>query len=297
MIETEHLGILKLVNGAHFKSAILNKMISSFDSSIESIEPLSACLIDLKLSEKYQMAFLDLILARLKQAKATCVNSTVYNLILMARRGDKEAITRKIFTYFSENDDRGSSEWNEILGSAIMQFSFAMRQDQDLGNIFLKILKGKNLEMNVFGVSLMLVISKVNRFEEQASNCIQFDTKIFDWFKSSLLKIFKNRIRAQTSIFTSQICPVPPTDPRQVFIDICGMQWDQVTESLIQLGFELINYQVTGIAANSVTSSPNHPVFQLRNLGSVIVHQIFKVNRPCRMTNFLGFLVLQEIDH
>lgn len=81
----------------------------------------------------------------------------------------------------------------DVFGSLLTNLEFAIKQDQSLGNEFLKVMKQEPSLWSVISFSLMLLLSKLQRFEEKTvsymksfvlNNCKrQFSTTKVAWLK------------------------------------------------------------------------------------------------------------------
>jgi hypothetical protein len=82
----------------------------------------------------------------------------------------------------------GFSELSAIESTVILHFSYAVRQDQELGTELLKHMKnGKTAYLSSFSLACLLTMTRIHRFEDS----------VLDFLKSSILGVFKDQERMQ----------------------------------------------------------------------------------------------------
>lgn len=113
----------------------------------------------------------------------------IYQILLISRKGYKKNILMGILEYFS----KATNEDNEIRftnsktlskrsggltftytysseGTSMLHLTFAVRQDQDLGNELVKIMKNnKTNQLDVFGMASLLSVARIHRLQDTVS--------------------------------------------------------------------------------------------------------------------------------
>lgn len=89
----------------------------------------------------------------------------------------------------------GFSELSAVQSTVILHFSFAVKQDQELGTELLKHMKsGKLAFLSTFSLTCLLTMARVHRFEDS----------VMDYLKSSILTIFKDEDRTRKETWVAR---------------------------------------------------------------------------------------------
>ncbi|RUS21607.1 hypothetical protein BC937DRAFT_92129 [Endogone sp. FLAS-F59071] len=159
-------------------------------------------------------------------------------------------------------------------GTVILHMCFAIKQDQDLGNEFIKFIKaGKTSYLTPFNIACLLSIARIHRFEDS----------ILDFLKSSVLTIFKDAEKLKVS----GIEATPIAYILQQVIKKTAFGWDQATQSLVQLGILIMDSLVPPAAwgkgsapvKKGAAMSPND---QACDLGVHMLLDVFKIHDMVR---------------
>jgi Fanconi anemia group I protein len=156
-------------------------------------------------------------------------------------------------------------------GTVILHITFALKQDQELGKEFLKVLKVipnrlSASSLSPFTVALAMSVVRIHRFEDA----------VFDCLKTAILKSFKDQDRVTASRWIETVSGECPDLGRSVLRTVehskCG--WDHVVEGLVMLGFHLMD------TCAPKTSNPqlSSPQYRVCSLGSRILCRCFKVH-------------------
>ncbi|CAG8485772.1 7895_t:CDS:10 [Dentiscutata heterogama] len=228
----------------------------------------------------------------------------IYQLLLLSRKGHKRLILRGISEHFNsldeevtEDEEPNSDErdvssnslsfaqLSHMEGTVIIHICFAITQDQELGNEFMKYVKmSKTTLFTPFNISCLLSIARILRFKDQT----------LDFLKSSIMSAFKDREKLEKAkwishVDSSQIITSAPI--LEIFCKIIrktSFGWDQVTQSLVQLGILILD--------SAVSSSPfsKFDTFKILNgppttsnemagdLGTTILFEMFKIHEMVR---------------
>lgn len=89
----------------------------------------------------------------------------------------------------------GFSELSAVQSTVILHFSFAVKQDQELGTELLKHMKsGKLAFLSPFSLMCLLTMARVHRFEDS----------VMDYLKLSILSIFKDEERTRKETWVTR---------------------------------------------------------------------------------------------
>nr|XP_033776951.1 Fanconi anemia group I protein isoform X2 [Geotrypetes seraphini] len=170
-----------------------------------------------------------------------------------------------------------------VEGTIILHIIFAIKLNQDLGRELLKYLKlGQQSDTSKiicpFSIALLLSVARIHRFEEQ----------VFDFLKILIFKSIRDLHFQQNSKFLQdlvpQLCSVSAMTLEIVKNSVFG--WDHVTESLVELGFKLMDSFGPKLAFGGKievsASTFRTPAQQACRLGAQILHESFKVHETLR---------------
>ncbi|XP_072889339.1 Fanconi anemia group I protein isoform X1 [Hemitrygon akajei] len=226
----------------------------------------------------------------------------VYQLLLLSAKGCKKTLLEGIITFFHQQDQLQkeeqigtesmeleaatvpSDQLRHIEGTIILHIVFAIKLDHDLGRDLLKYLKAgqqgdTSRVLCSFSIALLLSVARIHRFEEQ----------VFDFLKTVTVKSFKDRLFQQNSKFLQDLIPVQRSVSEIILETVTNsvFGWDHVTQSLVQLGFILMDsfgpkggplgkvMEINSMAAKT-------PAQQASRLGAKILLETFKVHEPIR---------------
>lgn len=117
----------------------------------------------------------------------------------------------------------------------MLHISFAIKQDKDLGDELVKLIKNnKTNQLELFNVACLLSAARIHRLQDT----------IFDLFKSSIVSIYRDKEKSDRSLWISAYSPLDAETYSQVLLDVVEKSasgWDQVVQSLTQLSLILID--------------------------------------------------------
>lgn len=120
-------------------------------------------------------------------------------------------------------------------GTVMLHISFAIKQDKDLGNELVKLIKNnKSNQLELFNVACLLSAARIHRLQDT----------IFDLFKTSVLSIYRDKEKSDRSLWISEFSPLDAETYSQVLLNVVEKSasgWDQVIQSLTQLSLILID--------------------------------------------------------
>lgn len=207
----------------------------------------------------------------------------------------------------------GFSELSAVQSTVILHFSFAVKQDQELGTELLKHMKsGKLAFLSPFSLTCLLTMARVHRFEDS----------VMDYLKSSILTIFKDEDRARketwvarksrlTNLSNPQLCRYMLTSlssphkhhgsleyegvsPPPILSMFCAIikkiphGMDQITQSIVQCGVYIMDSMApTSPWKTSDKDVPRKtkllkPTEYACELGAAILAEAFKTQESVR---------------
>lgn len=120
-------------------------------------------------------------------------------------------------------------------GTVMLHLTFAIKQDKDLGDELVKLIKNnKSSQLELFNIACLLSAARIHRLQDT----------IFDLFKSSIVSIYKDKEKSDRSLWISKYSPLDAEMYRQVLLDVVEKSasgWDQVVQSLTQLSLILMD--------------------------------------------------------
>lgn len=125
--------------------------------------------------------------------------------------------------------------YSRMEGTVMLHISFAIKQDKDLGDELVKLIKtNKTSQLELFNVACLLSAARIHRLQDT----------IFDLFKSSIVSIYRDKEKLDRSLWISSYSPLDAEMYRQVLLDVVEKSasgWDQVVQSLTQLALILMD--------------------------------------------------------
>ncbi|VDI13191.1 fanconi anemia group I protein [Mytilus galloprovincialis] len=287
------------MKGTEYKSHIQNSLCACKWSS-KSVLHLAAMFKDVQMSLDELKFVIDKIIRLFKDTDLQDLPALIYQLLLLSTKGHKRLVIEGIINFYvdqdKQNHGRSENELSEDLmsdatdievlrhteGTVILHISFAVKQDQELGREFIKLLKSNQMRsaaqvLSPFNFALALCLARIHRFEDQ----------IYDLIKTMILKSFKDGEKQSSSQWVREI--VQDTCHVQEFaletIKNSKYGWDHVIQGLVHLGFLLMDsFGPKAIFGRIETSAvpqtgPTHLACQL---GSQILLNTFKQHEMVR---------------
>ncbi|CAG8498714.1 14052_t:CDS:10 [Acaulospora colombiana] len=223
------------------------------------------------------------------------------DIVMTNEQGQKRLILKGICEHFNsvdeevdEEQDSGEndgshntltfSQLSHMEGTVIIHICFAVTQDQELGREFLKYMKsGKTSLLTPFNVACMLSIARILRFK----------VTVLEFLRSSVISAFKDREKIErakwiSKVDTSNVLTYTPIMSLfRKIIRKTSFGWDQVTQSLVQLGI-LIMDTASGVSTKSTDTfkvsqiTPRNASELTSELGITILFEMFKIHDMVR---------------
>ncbi|KAI8076646.1 uncharacterized protein B0P05DRAFT_579765 [Gilbertella persicaria] len=201
---------------------------------------MASALNDMELSNPQLEAVLRYMIKKLPQIEVEEVPPFIYQLLL---------ISRKV-----------------IESTVMLHLSFALKQDQDLGNELIKLIKtNKSSQFEVFNMAY----------------------PIFDLFKTNIMSVYKDSEKLERCYWISDYSSLEADRFGQVLLEVTERSavsgWDQVIQSLTQLSLILVDtatsigsfFQTNTIKTRSQTKE-HTSMEKVAHLGTLILLRLFK---------------------
>ncbi|KAG1213086.1 hypothetical protein G6F68_002062 [Rhizopus microsporus] len=250
---------------------VFEKLISA-NWGNQSIVGVCSAMNEMELSNKQLEQCIDYMIRKLHDVDLEGVPPFIYQLLLVSRKGHKKNVLKGIFDYFKNEKDDISVE-----GTAMLHISFAVKQDQELGNELVKIMKTNKMnQLDIFSTATLLSVARIHRLQDT----------IIDLFKSAIISAFKDNERYQQCNWITKYSTSDSTKFSTVLLEIADRSaagWDQVIQSMTRLSFILIDsvanqgaFFATNHSRNKTSGEPNNANSNLANLAICILARLFK---------------------
>ncbi|KAI8989516.1 FANCI solenoid 4-domain-containing protein [Pilobolus umbonatus] len=255
---------------------ILNGLLEA-DWQHQTAISIASVLNDMELSKSHLERTVRYMIMKISDLEIEEVPPFVYQLLLISRKGYKRIIISGIFAYFNQLSI-DNEELNRIQGTVMLHISFAIKQDQDLGNELIKLMKtNKSIQMEVFDIACLLSIARIHRFQET----------IFDIFRTSIITFHKDNDKIHKNVWISKYYAPDTIKFTHNIISIADksvLGWDQVIQSLTQLSLILIDTaanqgafgKTSTCKLSKISPVKNTPMDHVANLGIEILLRMFK---------------------
>ncbi|KAG0023662.1 hypothetical protein BGZ81_008041 [Podila clonocystis] len=201
------------ITGVEFRDFILDRICTA-PWNPKSVLPLATVLGDVNMESKQLEMAIVKVMKQFKHIDATDLPHLIYNIMLLSSKvmslGSKEQLN--LHSDNARGASRlGFSELSAVQSTVILHFSFAVKQDQELGTELLKHMKsGKSAFLSPFSLMCLLTMARVHRFEDS----------VMDYLKASILNIFKDEERTRKETWVSQYEGVSPPPILSMFCAI-----------------------------------------------------------------------------
>ncbi|KAF9354159.1 hypothetical protein BGX26_008025 [Mortierella sp. AD094] len=257
------------ISGAEFRDIILDRVCTA-PWNHRSVLSLATALADVEMEARQLEAAIVKIMKQFKQVDAADLPVLIYNLLLLSSKNPKGA-ARLAF-----------SELSAIESTVILHFSFAVKQDQELGTELLKHMKsGKTAYLSSFSLACLMTMARIHRFEDS----------VMDYLKSSISSAYKDMERMQREPWVSNFEGMAPLPILEMFCDIIRkvpFGLEQLTPSLVHCGVYIMDSMAPKspwmASDKEVTKklTPKTPNELGCELGATILAETFKTQASAR---------------
>ncbi|KAF9971150.1 hypothetical protein BGZ73_005945 [Actinomortierella ambigua] len=278
------------IAGAEYLAVMLDRLLLA-PWHPRSVLPLAMMLGDLAMNPKQQEAAVTKVMKQFEHIDSSDLPVLIYHLLLMSSKGQSKLILKGIVEFFDLLNGNlycghimgsarprsalrlGFAELATMQGTVILHLSFAIKQDQALGNEFLKYMKsGKLSYISPFSIACLLAMARVHRFEDN----------VMDFLKSSVLNIFKDAERTERE-------PWVKAAMMMQVIKMIPFGMEHLTQSLVQLAVYIMDTLAPsswGMSGESTapkkTTQPSTPNELACELSALILLQLFKEQEAVR---------------
>ncbi|XP_035379420.1 Fanconi anemia group I protein [Electrophorus electricus] len=285
------------LSGDEYKKQLINSLCSSrWDP--QSVIHLTTMFRDVPLSPEELQFVTEKVLRMFLKMDLQEIPPLVYQLLLLSAKGCKKLVLDGIINYFREQDMHQKDEQRKgetmdveiqtipqdqlrhVEGTTILHIVFAIRLDHELGKEFIKSVKVCQGQLLCpFSIALLLSVARIQRYEEQ----------VFEFLKGAITKNFKDEQLQQASRFLQDLLPSSSSVSHMILDTVKNsvFGWDHVTQSLVQLGFILMDSfgpkaGPFGKTTEAPTATAKTPSQLACRLGGQVLLESFKMHEPIR---------------
>ncbi|KAF9282708.1 hypothetical protein BGZ68_005817 [Mortierella alpina] len=287
------------ISGSEFRDLILDRICTAPWNS-RSVLPLATVFADVEIESKQLEPVIVKIMKQFKAIDAADLPVLIYNLLLLSSKGHQRLVLRGTSEFFDRLNAGGSlaeslrsentrgaahlgfSELSAIESTVILHFSFAVKQDQELGTALLKHMKsGKATYLSSFTLACLMTMARIHRFEDS----------VMDYLKSCILSVFKDQERMQREPWVTEFEGMSTPPLLEMFCDIIKkipFGLEQLTPSIVQCGVYIMDstaptsFWKSTDKETSKKSTPKNPNELACDLGATIIAEIFKAQVSAR---------------
>ncbi|RKP19671.1 hypothetical protein ROZALSC1DRAFT_28748 [Rozella allomycis CSF55] len=223
--------------GNEYKEKIIEMMIDNkWDATISVY--LAMLMKDVQISNSLTRRLINELLKSFSALSLEELPPLVYQMLILAK-GNRAIVFHHLSQYFNslnaviEEEPLINEELLEQIQSTLVEHvSFGIKQNQDLGNEFLKYVKqDKTRNFNAFNVAILLSIAKIPQFEDQVNELC----------RTSVLTIIKdNQMVIQSRIMMNEESQLFYVNVEELFETAVRYSTGGVS-SLINLAFSLLD--------------------------------------------------------
>ncbi|KAJ3397964.1 hypothetical protein HDU92_000065 [Lobulomyces angularis] len=247
------------MSGVEYRDNIIERATTLNWENTQLIINMAISLVEIDLNEGQRKFLATKLIRLLKLVELEDVPTLAYQILLLSKKGNKSAILLGISKFF-ENEAKTDSQQSILKSQGIVltHITFAIKQDFELGNEFLKICKKETL--STFKLSLLLSMATIYRFEYAVFEYLK--SFVFVGFCDEQRKLKIPWIRKHKNLVYESL-----EDILSAVIVQSKIGWEQLTQSIVHLGFILLDSgkQVAGRIID--TSREDDPTELTQNVG------------------------------
>nr|CAG8603704.1 2479_t:CDS:10 [Entrophospora candida] len=284
-----------------YKYYLISKMCCSRWNT-KNVLSLTGELRDIQMSDNELELVINKILRQFDSTEINELPLLIFQLLLLSRKGHKNLVLKGISEYFSaldeeikeshnQNDEKQNNSMDSISytqlnimeGTIIIHINFAITQDQELGNEFLRYMKsGKASLLTPFNLCCLLSMARIHRFQDL----------VFDYLKSSIMAVYKDKEKLESAKWISKldisqiVSLIPLDDLFKKVLKKTSFGYDNVIQSLVQLGTFIMDSTISSASCVKITEkkigskTPNEAA---SDLGVIILLEMFKMHEMVRV--------------
>ncbi|CAJ0909279.1 14558_t:CDS:10 [Entrophospora sp. SA101] len=307
-----------------YKYYLISKMCCSRWNT-KNVLSLTGELRDIQMSDNELELVINKILRQFDSTEINELPLLIFQLLLLSRKGHKNLVLKGISEYFSaldeeikeshnQNDEKQNNSMDSISytqlnimeGTIIIHINFAITQDQELGNEFLRYMKsGKASLLTPFNLCCLLSMARIHRFQDLSSIMAVYKDKekleSAKWISSNynnnnnhVYFLMLDGYLYNKSLFIfileldiSQIVSLIPLDDLfKKVLKKTSFGYDNVIQSLVQLGTFIMDSTISSASCVKITEkkigskTPNEAA---SDLGVIILLEMFKMHEMVRV--------------
>ncbi|CAJ0755040.1 461_t:CDS:10 [Entrophospora sp. SA101] len=278
-----------------YKYYLISKMCCSRWNT-KNVLSLTGELRDIQMSDNELELVINKILRQFDSTEINELPLLIFQLLLLSRKGHKNLVLKGISEYFSaldeeikeshnQNDEKQNNSMDSISytqlnimeGTIIIHINFAITQDQELGNEFLRYMKsGKASLLTPFNLCCLLSMARIHRFQDL----------------SSIMAVYKDKEKLESAKWISKldisqiVSLIPLDDLFKKVLKKTSFGYDNVIQSLVQLGTFIMDSTISSASCVKITEkkigskTPNEAA---SDLGVIILLEMFKMHEMVRV--------------
>ncbi|KAI8988264.1 FANCI solenoid 2-domain-containing protein [Mycotypha africana] len=240
---------------------------------------MASALNDMELSDNQLQLVVKYMIRKLSEVDLEEVPPFIWQLLLISRKGYKSLVLNGILDFF--NVVTKDKDTSRVEGTVMLHISFALKQDQELGNELIKLMKNdKSKQLQVFNVACLLTAARIHRLQDA----------VFDLLKSSIISAYKDNDKLHKNHWIAKYTKMEEDAFCKVLLDVTDKSasagWDQIIQSLTQLAILLIDTATsfgsflasknTVIKSRSSHTKEDGPMERLSKFGVEVLLRLFK---------------------
>ncbi|KAG0316095.1 hypothetical protein BGZ99_007051, partial [Dissophora globulifera] len=271
------------ISGAEFRDIILDRICTA-PWNHRSVLSLVTALADVDMESKQLEMVVVKIMKQFKHVDAADLPVLIYNLLLLSSKGHQRLVLRGTLEFFDRLDAGGTMaeslvsenpkgaarlafpELSAIESTVILHFSFAVKQDQELGTELLKHMKsGKTAYLSSFSLACLMTMARIHRFSDS----------VMDYLKSTILSAFKDseRLRSESWVSVTSlnfvdkdvVKKLTPKTPNELGCELGAFILAETFQTQVSARTEILDHIMSRVVTKSTST-----VFFLQLLESIV---------------------------
>ncbi|KAJ2628579.1 hypothetical protein H4R22_003803 [Coemansia sp. RSA 1290] len=229
----------------------------------------------------------------------------VYQLLLLSRHGSKQEIVSGIFSFFENLEQTNGTQalW-DIEGTVMLHIGYSIKQDFELGQALETYAREQGDDLTAFSFACLLSLARIHRFSDAVMDILR---------KLLVSSEHDADVRAAT-VWARPYLAKASLDVRQLLKSVAeraSFGWEQVTQALVQLCLNTIDYTVARRISYSAaacaqtqilctdtlqTAYAMHSFVRAEIIDQIMNRVVFQTDAHMHFIGLLQRLVADDID-
>ncbi|KAJ2843735.1 hypothetical protein IWW36_005448, partial [Coemansia brasiliensis] len=229
----------------------------------------------------------------------------VYQLLLLSRHGSKQEIVSGIFSFFENLEQTNDTQalW-DIEGTVMLHIGYSIKQDFELGQALEIYAREQGDKLTAFSFACLLSLARVHRFSDA----------VMDVLRKLLVSSEHDCEARAATVWARPYLAKASLDARkllQAVAERASFGWEQVTQALVQLCLNTIDYTVTRRVSYSAgacaktrllctdtlqTVYAMHTFVRAEIIDQIMNRVVFQTDAHMHFIDLLQRLVADDID-